>query len=231
MYFPFLYAAGFGDTTIYDSDSDTWTITNPNSNGEWVTKFLNWQNVSTLSLTGVTNDDLKGWMIQGMEKYMDSLQTTLPDLTPFLEKGGRLLHFHGEADTSVPPMGSMHYRESVRKVMYPDLSADEGRDQLNDWYRFYLIPGAAHCATNSEQPNAGFPQDNLKHMIQWVEQGVVPTTINATVESGANEGEVQEVCAFPLRPYWTDNSTMVCENSTSVDVFLPELDAYLQTVY
>jgi tannase len=232
VYFPFQFAAGFGDTTVYDSDTDSWTITTPNTNGEWVTKMLNWQNVSSLDMTGVTNDDLKAWMIQGMNKYMDSIQTTVPDLSPFLNKGGRLLHFHGEADTSVPPTGSIHYHESVREVMYPNLTFAQGNDKLNEWYRLYLIPGAAHCATNDEQPNAGFPRDNFAHMIDWVENGIVPTTINATVESGDLEGEVQQVCTWPTRPYWTNNNTMVCEqNATSISTMLYDLDAYLGPVF
>ncbi|PYH80948.1 tannase [Aspergillus uvarum CBS 121591] len=232
VYFPFQPTAGFGDTTVWDSTTESWTITSPNSNGEWVTKFLHWQNITELDLTGVTNDDLKAWMIEGMTLYMDSLQTTLPDLTPFHSKGGRLLHFHGEADSSVPPTGSIHYHESVRKVLYPDLSFAEGNEQLNDWYRFYLVPGAAHCATNDEQPNAGFPRDNFAHLIQWVEESVVPTTINATVQSGANEGEVQKICTWPSRPYWKDNNTMICEeNASSVSAMLWNLTAYVMPVY
>ena len=232
VYFPFQPAAGFGDTTVYDSTTDSWTITSPNSNGEWVTKFLNWQNVTELDMYGVTNDDLKDWMIEGMNKYMDVLQTTLPDLTPFHAKGGRLLHFHGEADTSVPPTGSIHYHESVRKIMYSNLSFADGNDALNDWYRFYLVPGAAHCATNDQQPNAGFPRDNFAHLIDWVEKDVVPVTINSTVQSGANEGEVQQVCTWPSRPYWKDNNTMICEkNPSSISAMLWNLTAYLTPVY
>ncbi|RAH40609.1 tannase and feruloyl esterase [Aspergillus brunneoviolaceus CBS 621.78] len=232
VYFPFQPTAGFGDTTVWDSTTESWTITSPNSNGEWVTKFLHWQNVTELDMTGVTNDDLKAWIVEGMTLYMDSLQTTLPDLTPFHSKGGRLLHFHGEADSSVPPTGSIHYHESVRKVLYPELSFSEGNEQLNDWYRFYLVPGAAHCAINAEQPNAGFPRDNFAHMIQWVEEDVVPTTINATVQSGANEGEVQKICTWPSRPYWKDNNTMICEeNASSVSAMLWNLTAYVMPVY
>ncbi|PYI00061.1 tannase and feruloyl esterase [Aspergillus ellipticus CBS 707.79] len=211
VYFPFQPAAGFGDTTVYDSDTDSWTITSPDSNGEWVTKFLNWQNVTEMDMYGVTNDDLKMWILKGMNLYGDSLQTTYPDLSDFYNKGGRLLHYHGEADTSIPTTGSIHYHESVRKIMYPDLDFETGNDKLNDWYRFYIVPGAAHCAINADQPNAGFPRDNFALMIDWVENSV----------SGANEGEVQQICTWPARPYWTDNTTMVCQqNASSVSAML-----------
>ncbi|KAJ5913924.1 tannase and feruloyl esterase [Penicillium tannophilum] len=231
VYLPFQPGAGFGDTTTYDSDTDSWTIESPNSNGEWVTKFLNWQNVSSLVMTDVTNDDLKAWMIEGMNKYMDSLQTTLPDLSPFLNRGGRLLHFHGEADSSIPTTGSIRYHESVRKIMYPELSFEEGNKKLNEWYRLYLIPGAAHCAINDEQPNAGFPRDNFAHLIKWVEDGVTPVTINATVQSGDNEGEVQNVCTWPSRPYYKNDKLVCQENQSSVNAMLWDLPAYKQPVY
>lgn len=231
VYLPFQPGAGFGDTTVYDSDTNSWTITSPNSNGEWVTKFLNWQNVSSLVMTNVTNDDLKFWMIEGMNKYMDSLQTTLPDLSPFLNRGGRLLHFHGEADSSIPTAGSIRYHESVRKIMYPDLTFGKGNEKLNEWYRLYLIPGAAHCAINDQQPNAGFPRDNFAHMIKWVEDGVTPITINATVQSGAMEGEVQHVCTWPSRPYYEKGQLICKENQSSVNAMLWDLPAYKQPVY
>ncbi|CAI7581821.1 unnamed protein product [Penicillium pancosmium] len=231
VYLPFQPSAGFGDTTTYDSDTDSWGIESPSSNGEWITKFLHWQNVSSLVMTDVTNDNLKAWMIEGMNKYMDSLQTNLPDLTPFLENGGKLLHFHGEADSSIPTTGSIRYHESVRKIMYPDLSFEEGNKKLNEWYRLYLIPGAAHCATNSAQPNAGFPRDNFNHMIQWVEEDITPSTINATVQSGSKEGEVQDVCTWPSRPYYKDGTLVCQENESSVKAMLWDLPAYKMPVY
>lgn len=232
VYLPFQPAAGFGDPTIYDSDTATWTITNPDTNGEWVTKFLNWQDIDALDLTNVTYDNLRDWMIKGMELYTDSLQTTLPDLTPFFEKGGRLLHYHGEADTSIPPVSSIRYHESVRSIMYPDMSFEEGNEALNEWYRFYLVPGAAHCATNDLQPNAPFPQDNFATMIQWVEEGIAPTTLNATVLDGDSVGEVDQLCVWPSRPYWTDNSTMQCQsNQSSISTLLYNLNAFKMPIY
>lgn len=36
-------------------------------------------------------------------------------------------------------------------------------------------------------------------MIDWVENGVKPNRLNATVSSGDYEGEVQELCMWPRR--------------------------------
>lgn len=134
-------------------------------------------------------------MIVGMEMYADSLQTTLLDLTSFYENGGRLMHYHGEAGTSIPPASSIHYHESVREVMYPNMTFEAGNEALNEWYRFYLVPGAAHCATNDQQPNTPFPKNSFAALINWVENGVVPTTLNGTVPAGSPyAGESGEIC-------------------------------------
>lgn len=229
VYLPFQPAAGYGNPTVYDSTTDTWTITNPSFDGEWVAKFLQWIDVDSLDVTNVTYDDLRDWMLQGFHLYSDSMHTAQPDLTDFLNQGGKLLHYHGEADTSIPPASSIRYHESVRQIMYPGLDFEAGNDALNEWYRFFLVPGAAHCAANDQMPNAGFPRDNFNTIIQWVEEGVKPTTLNATV---ADTGVTSEVCAWPSRPYWTDNATMTCQaNETSVNTFLYTLNAFKEPIY
>lgn len=80
---------------------------------------------------------------------MDSLQTTLPDLTTFQSTGGKVLHYHGEQDPSVPAASSVHYWNSVRNIMYPGVSFNESVSEMSDWYRLFLVPGAAHCGAVS----------------------------------------------------------------------------------
>jgi len=64
--------------------------------------------------------------------------------------------------------------------MYPNSTSDESLEALNNWYRLYLIPGAAHCGVNSLQPNGPHPEHNMDIMIDWVENGAKPTGLNAT---------------------------------------------------
>jgi len=80
---------------------------------------------------------------------------------------------------------------------------------LGDWYRLFLVPGAAHCAPNTAQPNGPFPQTNLAVLIDSVEKGVVPETLNATVLQGSHVGENVQICAWPLGPYWKNNGTVM----------------------
>jgi hypothetical protein len=60
-------------------------------------------------------------------------------------------------------------------------------------------------------PNGPWPQTNLAAIIDWVENGKQPVTLNATVLYGENEGESQQLCAWPLRRLWKNKGkTMEC---------------------
>ncbi|KIY52227.1 tannase and feruloyl esterase [Fistulina hepatica ATCC 64428] len=220
--------------TEYDSDTDSWELDIPSTGGEYVVKFVELLDLDNLSnLDNVTYDTLVGWMETAMVKYMDSLQTTVPNLTPFLSSGGKLLHYHGESDPSVPTASSVHYWQSVRSIMYPNLTQEASIEALQDWYQLYLIPGAAHCGTNDLQPDGPYPEDNMRTMIDWVESGVTPTHLNATVSSGEYEGEVQMLCQWPTRPLWHDNSTTFdcVTDEESIATWTYEFPAFLVPVY
>jgi tannase len=86
---------------------------------------------------------------------------------------------------------------------------EESLSNLQDWYQFYLVPGAAHFATNSLQPGH-FSENNMDIMIDSVENGAKPTRLNATVLSGKYAGENQQLCQWPTRPLWCSNTTFDC---------------------
>lgn len=235
VYISYQPSASFSDAaTTYDSDTDSYTLDIASTGGEWVVRSLELTSASNLaSLDNVTYDTLKGWMIQGMTTYMDTLQTTLPDLTPFYNKGGKILTIHGESDPSIPTGSSVHYHESVRSTMYSNMTFNASSDALGDWYRLFLVPGAAHCATNDAQANGPFPQTTLQTLIDWVENGVKPALLNATHLQGDYEGESDQLCAWPLRPYYTNNgTTLECQyDQASIDTWLYDFNAYNMPLY
>ncbi|BCR88832.1 putative tannase [Aspergillus chevalieri] len=220
-------------TTEYNNDTGKWELSIPSTGGEYVTKFVQLLDLDNLSdLDGVTYDTLVDWMNIGMVRYMDSLQTTYPDLTTFKTSGGKLLHYHGESDPSIPAASSVHYWQAVRSVMYGNLTQEESLEALEDWYQFYLIPGAAHCGSNTLQPGP-YPQNNMETMINWVENGVKPSRLNATVSSGTYAGETQMLCQWPTRPLWKGNSSSFsCVNDQdSIDSWTYSFDAFKIPVY
>lgn len=233
-YFSWQIASELTDaTTEYNSTTDSWEGTITSIGGEYVTKFVQLLDIDNLqNLDNVTYDTLVEWMQVGMVRYLDSLQTTLPDLTPFQSSGGKLLHFHGESDPSIPSASSVHYWQSVRSIMYGDLPPQEGLNALQDWYQFYLIPGAAHCGVNNLQPGP-YPEDNMEIMIDWVENGVRPSRLNATVSSGSYAGETQLLCQWPTRPLWHGNSSdfQCVDDPASIDSWTYTLPAFKLPVY
>ncbi|PYH92599.1 tannase and feruloyl esterase [Aspergillus ellipticus CBS 707.79] len=234
-YLSYQPGADFDDAqTTYDSTTGQWTLSIDGNGGEFVEKFVNLIDASSIdSLDNVTYDTVHDWMQAGWTRYEDTLMANNPDLTSIQQTGGKILHFHGESDPSVPTGSSVHYYESVRQIMYPNKTIHEAAEAKGDWYRLYLVPGAAHCATNSEQPNGPFPQTNMAVMIDWVENGVLPVTLNATVLQGELEGEKQQICAWPLRPLWANNgTTMNCVfDQASYETWIYDFDAYKLPLY
>ncbi|RDW82421.1 carboxylic ester hydrolase-24 [Coleophoma cylindrospora] len=233
VYVPWPTGSSFQDTaTTYNSTTGAWDLSITSLGGEFVTKFIQLIDVSNLSsLENVTYDTLQDWMNDAMVRYMDSLQTTLPDLTPFQSKGGKIIHYHGEADDSIPTASSIHYYDSVRNIMYPTQSYNESITSLQSWYKLFLVSGAAHCSRNTLMPGP-YPEDNMATMIDWVENSIEPTGLNGTVTSGTYSGEVQQLCAWPLRPFWSDNSTMNCQyDQKSIDSWTYTFDAFKVPIY
>ncbi|KAH8599289.1 putative tannase [Bisporella sp. PMI_857] len=228
-------SATFADAkTQFNSATGAWELSISSFGGEFVTRFLGLEDTSTLtSLDGVTYDTLIGWINGMWQTYDDTLQTTRPDITPFQSSGGKVLHYHGESDDSIPAASSVHYYESVRQIMYPGLSYNESVEALNSWYRLFLVPGAGHCSPNSLQPNGPFPQTNLAVLIDWVENGVEPATLNATYLTGSNKGANAQLCAWPLRPKWSGNGTVLeCEyDQASIDTWKYTFPAFKLPVY
>ena len=59
------------------------------------------------------------------------------NLRPFADHGGKLIVWHGGADTSVPPAISVAYYQGVQKEL--------GEKRTDAFMRFFLLPGVGHC--------------------------------------------------------------------------------------
>ncbi|KAI1057388.1 hypothetical protein LB507_011538 [Fusarium sp. FIESC RH6] len=228
VYLNYQPGSSFSDlATSYDENTETWGLSISGLGGEWVARYLQLQNSSTLSsLDSVTYNTLKEWMIYGQNKYADSLQTTHPDLSDFQSAGGKVIHVHGESDDSIPAGSSVHYYDSVRSVMFADKSYNESIAALDDFYRLYLVPGGAHCGSNSNQPNGGWPQTTLQTVIEWVEKGVAPETLDG-------HGGIETICRWPFRPLWSSNGTSLdcVYDQESIDSWTYNFGAYNLPLY
>ncbi|OCT54987.1 Tannase [Cladophialophora carrionii] len=221
--------------TGYNATTQQWGLSVISLGGVFVEVEIHLRNGSNLpDLDGVTYDTLKDWITEGMQRFQGVLETTWPDLTPYRDAGGKVLMFHGEADWGIPTASSVRYWESVRKIMNPGQSYNDSAAAQNEFFKLFLVPGATHCAANPAQPDGPFPQTNLAVMIDWVENGIAPQTLNATVLLGEHKGRNQQICAWPLRPVWRGNNATSPEcrfDEQSVDYWNYDLDAFKVPIY
>lgn len=236
-YFTYTQSSTWTDAqTTWNKATQSWTMTPTGLGGTFVEtllKLLKVSNYNMPSLDGVTYDTLRDWIWDGWNQYNDVLMTNWPDLSRYRDSGAKILHYHGESDFSIPTASSVRYWESVRSVLYPNLSYKDGAAAMDEFYRLFLVPGGSHCSTNAYEPNGPWPQTNLAVMIDWVERGVDPKTLNATVLQGKDKGTNQQICGWPLRPLWTNGGKkMNCVyDQKSIDNWHYDLDAFPMPVY
>jgi hypothetical protein len=106
-----------------------------------------------------------------------------PDLSPFRNRGGKLLMTYGWADPVLQPMAGVHYYEEALAKNGPDTP---------DFFRLFMIPGMSHCG-GGVCPDQNDP---VTAIINWVEEGKAPEKILARqIENG------KLVRSRPLCPY------------------------------
>jgi hypothetical protein len=128
---------------------------------------------------------------------------TNPDLTPFKDRGGKLILYHGWSDAAIAPLSSVNYYTSVVSTM--------GQKHVDDFVRLYMVPGMQHCG-GGPGPNVfdvlsgsnADPQHSVQLALeQWIEQGAAPDKVIATqYKRDGNPADgvrrTRPVCRYPL---------------------------------
>ena len=132
--------------------------------------------------------DANAWVprIQQVSSWMEATST---NLERFRRRGGKMLMTHGTIDDSITPHNTIAY--------YEKLVAANGQAKVDDFVRFYLIPGFGH--------GDGIFRarwDSLGVLQAWVEQGRAPRDLVAldgnTGTPGA--GRTRPLCVYPAYP-------------------------------
>lgn len=110
------------------------------------------------------------------------LNATNADLSALKQRNGKLIIWHGWADTALPAQATIDY---YREVKARDASAA-------DYCRLFLVPGCLHCGGG---PGAS-DVDWLSVIVDWVEHNKAPEKL---VASKKENGKV--VITRPIYPY------------------------------
>jgi feruloyl esterase len=161
------------------------------------------------------------------------------DLTPFLARGGKLLHYHGMSDGLIPTGSSVYLHSQILRTLAPKGVS------LDSFYRFFLVPGMQHCSGTASTVNApwyfaggnqaaalsssayGVPgfrdakHDVLLAMMEWVEKGVAPTEIIATkwVNDTLQDKVMRQrpLCMWPKKQKWSGKGDVNAANTWSCE--------------
>ena len=107
---------------------------------------------------------------QGLiENATAPLDVLTADLSEFKASGGKLIMYQGWNDYPLRPQRAIKHLEKVQQEM-------GGKNNTDDFYRMFMVPGMTHCAGG---PGA-WQADYVSALTDWRENGKAPERIIAT---------------------------------------------------
>jgi len=116
----------------------------------------------------------------------DTINALDADLRPFIDRGGRLIQYHGWSDPQISPGNSVQYYQRV-------LAALGGPGKVQGSYRLFMAPGMGHCG-GGEGPNTF---DMIGALEQWVEHSKAPDQVIASHAASGNVDRTRPLCPYP----------------------------------
>jgi feruloyl esterase len=127
------------------------------------------------------------------DKKFGFINHTNPDLDAFMQRGGKLIMYHGYDDPSITAMNSIEYYDSVVKRIQEKRNLKSNEASLTETQKFarlFLVPGMQHCGGGAGADTF----DAISTIDQWVDHGKAPDKI---IASRAEPAFTRPLCPFP----------------------------------
>ena len=112
------------------------------------------------------------------------MQAIDPDISAFIEHGGKLLLYHGWNDPLISPFNTINY--------YNHVLASAGTDAANA-VRLFMMPAVNHCRGGN-----GFDSwSKLQVIDSWRENNLAPQSIEAAHLEDGSVQSYRPLCAYP----------------------------------
>jgi feruloyl esterase len=122
------------------------------------------------------------------------INATNPDISKYIDRGGRLLLMSGWNDHTLAPGNNTHYYDTIVQKL--------GERKIRDAVRLFMVPAMDHCLGSAYGPDAQYPTDYavtfdpIRLLKDWKASGKAPDDI--VVSTKGRDGERKRlVCAYP----------------------------------
>jgi feruloyl esterase len=153
-----------------------------------------------------------------VDQVAGSLVAMNPDISAFLERGGKLITYHGTTDGLIPYGNSLNYFESMVSTL--------GEETVNNSARYYQLPGMDHCFDGE----GAWLVDWLGAIEQWVEEGRAPGALLATHldafpgATATGRAFTRPACPYPQEPTYSGSGNV--DDAASYSCVPPRAAAY-----